>query len=65
MKHFRPVYYGITSIRLTVYDTWGTLIYYEDSTENEMIGWDGTINGKKLKMETSFIKFLLLHTQEI
>ena len=44
---FRPVYYGITSIRLTVYDTWGTLIYYEDSTENEMIGWDGTINGKK------------------
>ena len=44
---FRPIYYGITSIRLTVYDTWGTLIYYEDSTENEMIGWDGTINGKK------------------
>ena len=44
---FRPVYYGITSIRLTVYDTWGTLIYYEDSTENQMIGWDGTINGKK------------------
>ena len=44
---FRPVYYGITSIRLTVYDTWGTLIYYEDSTQNEMIGWDGTINGKK------------------
>ena len=44
---FRPVYYGITSIRLTVYDTWGTLFYYEDSTQNEMIGWDGTINGKK------------------
>jgi len=46
-ESFRPVYYGITNIRLTVYDTWGTLIYYEDSTENQMIGWDGTINGKK------------------
>ena len=43
---FRPVYYGFSYILLQVFDTWGTLIYYEEATTNELIGWDGKIKGK-------------------
>jgi len=43
---FRPIYYGFTYIYLQVFDTWGTLIYSEESTSNELNGWDGKINGQ-------------------
>ena len=43
---FRPVYYGLTEVNMKVFDTWGTLIYYEKVDKNKLIGWDGTINGK-------------------
>jgi gliding motility-associated-like protein len=43
---FRPVYYGFSYIIIQVFDTWGTQIYFEEGTTNELIGWDGKIKGK-------------------
>ena len=43
---FRPIYYGFNYIILQVFDTWGNLIYTEETTANELTGWDGKINGQ-------------------
>ena len=43
---FRPVYYGFTYIILQVFDSWGNLIYTEESNSNELTGWDGKIKGR-------------------
>ncbi len=40
---FKPVYLGIESINMSVFDTWGNLLFYEES--DPMVGWDGTIDG--------------------
>jgi gliding motility-associated-like protein len=42
---FKPVFIGITSIQLDVYDTWGELIYTEIG--ETLRGWDGKIKGKE------------------
>lgn len=39
----RPVFKGLTSIRLEIYDTWGALIYAEEGAT--LKGWDGTLKG--------------------
>ena len=39
----RPVFKGLTSIRLEIYDTWGSLIYSEEGAS--LKGWDGTLKG--------------------
>ena len=31
---------------MQIFDTWGNLIYNEESTSNELNGWNGRINGK-------------------
>lgn len=41
--NFGPVSEGLTNLKLTVYDTWGSLIYYEEG--NSLAGWDGKIKG--------------------
>ncbi len=43
---FRPVYYGFKYLKMQIFDTWGNLIYNEESTSNELNGWNGRINGK-------------------
>ena len=40
----RPSFRGFTTIRMLVYDTWGTLVYEEEGTSLE--GWNGFINEK-------------------
>ena len=40
----RPVYACVNSIEMSIYDTFGSLIYYENNLE--LIGWDGSLNGK-------------------
>ncbi len=40
---FIPVGYGLTEIRLTIFDRWGSLIF---RSHGEMIGWDGMYKGK-------------------
>ena len=41
----RPVYGCINSIEMYIYDTFGSLIYYENNAE--LIGWDGILEGRK------------------
>jgi len=40
---FIPVGYGITEMRLTIFDRWGNLIF---KSNGETIGWDGKKNGQ-------------------
>ena len=40
----RPVYACVNNIEMSIYDTFGSLIYYENNLE--LNGWDGTLNGK-------------------
>ena len=41
----RPVYGCLNSIEMFIYDTFGSLIYYENNAD--LIGWDGILEGKK------------------
>ena len=41
---FRPVYKGMSNVALSVYDTWGNLIYTESA--KTLKGWDGNIGNK-------------------
>jgi len=42
----RPWYNCMNFIEISIYDTFGSLLYVESSTD-EIYGWDGTINGKE------------------
>ena len=39
----RPVFNCMTSLKMSIYDTWGSLLYVE--TGDTIYGWDGTIDG--------------------
>ena len=41
----RPVYSCVNSIEMFVYDTFGSLIYYESNVD--LTGWDGILKGKE------------------
>jgi gliding motility-associated-like protein len=41
--NFGPVSEGLTNLKLSVYDTWGSLVYYEEG--NSLAGWNGNIKG--------------------
>ena len=38
----RPVYIGMIDIEMSIYNTWGALVYFEKGLE--LKGWDGVIN---------------------
>ena len=40
----RPIYNCMDNVQLSIYDTWGALIFSEIG--DDIYGWDGTINGK-------------------
>ena len=42
----RPWYKCMSNIEISIYDTWGSLLYIETS-DGDLTGWDGTINGKE------------------
>ncbi|MDI6032942.1 PKD domain-containing protein [Flavobacterium sp. LB2P84] len=42
---FKPVFVGLKSLILDVYDTWGELVYSE--TGETLQGWDGKVKGKE------------------
>jgi len=44
--NFRAVYYGFKYLKMQIFDTWGTLIYSEESRTDELIGWSGRIGSK-------------------
>jgi len=41
---FKPIYTEMRLVRLEVYNTWGNLIYVEES--EIILGWDGMVNNK-------------------
>ena len=41
----RPVYNCVNDINMSVYDTFGSLLYYENNIELQ--GWNGMLDGKK------------------
>ena len=62
---FRPIYYGFKSINIGIYDTWGTLIYSEETTANEMTGWNGRIKGMEAENGNYFYQISgTTHTDE-
>lgn len=40
---FRPVFKGLKTVRLDVYDTWGSLLFSEEG--ETLKGWDGKVKG--------------------
>ena len=42
----RPITLCVKEIEMSVYDTWGSLIYVEVGVDDNITGWDGTINGE-------------------
>ena len=42
---------------MQIFDTWGTLIYSEESRTDELIGWNGRIGSKEKLFLSSFRKF--------
>jgi gliding motility-associated-like protein len=51
---FRPVTKALKSVRLDIYDTWGSLIYSE--TADVLRGWDAKIKGFKAENGNYFCK---------
>ena len=41
----RPVYNCMTEVQMSIYDTWGSLVYAEVAEAEDIYGWDGTIDG--------------------
>ncbi len=51
---FKPVFKGLKSIYLSIYDTWGELIYSENG--DVLHGWDGKIKGKEAENGNFYYK---------
>jgi gliding motility-associated-like protein len=43
--YFKPVYHGMLSVRMEIYNTWGNLIYVEENSN--LTGWNGFVKGKQ------------------
>lgn len=52
---FAPEFIGLSSMRLDVYDTWGSIIHSESSDDIE--GWDGKINGAEAENGNYYYRF--------
>jgi gliding motility-associated-like protein len=64
VRTFKPLAFNLESIKFSVFDKWGNLLYYsEDIQDGTFTGaWDGTYNGELLqsdvyiwKMEAKFL----------
>jgi len=62
----RPWYKCMSSIEVSIYDTFGSLLYVESSTD-EIYGWDGLINGRPAENGNYIIvvRAVSLYGQEI
>ncbi|MDC1259932.1 gliding motility-associated C-terminal domain-containing protein [Flavobacteriaceae bacterium] len=43
----RPVFNCMVKVEMSVYDTWGSLLYVESG--DTLVGWDGTIDGNPIE----------------
>lgn len=55
---FTPLFAGMTSIDMSVYDTWGEMIYFE--TGESIRGWDGTVKGSGAENGNYFFKVIAI-----
>ena len=42
----RPVSLCMEQVKMSIYDTWGSLLYVEVGEDDTLIGWDGSIKGR-------------------
>jgi hypothetical protein len=58
LRLFKPVGFNLKSYKISIYDTWGNLIWYSDKLVDgsPAEGWDGTANGQILKMDSYIYK---------
>ncbi len=52
---FRPVFVGLDSMELNIYDTWGSLIFSE--TGDNVQGWDGKVKGEFVENGNYYFTF--------
>jgi hypothetical protein len=54
VRTFLPRGYNLTEYEMSIYDSWGNLIFYTDKLNSKGMpieGWDGTYNGMPLKTD--------------
>ncbi len=63
--YIRPSHKGLKDIEMSIYDTWGALIYYEK--ELTLKGWDGFLRGKPSENGNyiMYVKGLTFYNREI
>mgnify|MGYP000527676205 CR=1 FL=1 len=63
--YIRPLHKGFKDIEMSIYDTWGALIYYEKELTLE--GWDGFLRGKPSENGNyiMYVKGLTFYNREI
>jgi gliding motility-associated-like protein len=54
-KTFSPKFKGLVSVQLSIFTSWGDLIFTSSELDTE--GWDGTMNGKMLDAGVYFFRF--------
>jgi gliding motility-associated-like protein len=54
-KTFSPKFKGLVSVQLSIFTSWGDLIFTSSDLDTE--GWDGTMNGKMLDAGVYFFRF--------
>ena len=54
LRIFKPVGFNLKTYKLSIYDTWGNLVWYSDKLKDgsPAEGWDGNSMGVTLKMDT-------------
>lgn len=55
---FNPLFLGMTSIEMSIYDTWGEMIYFEKG--ESIRGWDGQIKGRDAENGNYFFKIVAI-----
>ena len=61
----RPVYSCLNNIEMFIYDTFGSLIYYENNAD--LIGWNGILEGREAENGNYLmvVKGVSIYQQEI
>jgi hypothetical protein len=58
LRLFKPVGFNLKNYKISIYDTWGNLLWYSDKLidGSPAEGWDGISNGQVLKMDSYIYK---------
>ena len=53
--YFSPIQEGLEQMEFSVYDTWGSLIYFEKG--DNLRGWDGLVRNKRAENGNYYYRF--------